>query len=604
VDIGELFDLCELGMTEKVKEFLDKNKLSPENIDIIDSSTDKSKMQLSSLSRIDHVHSHCANVELIKLFEEKGLKPEYEDIMYSMFHEERKDAVKYLIENYDIESMKPGIIYYHGYNEAKKYLPDNPIIFVILKKSIEYGLDFWIDEYREIFDSIDWVNLKYKYYLDLFYKDNFMLYRGKISKDLKERNQRRVDWLGTLLDYYNIYSFKLFKRFLLFREVELVEKYIAKDKEQFLAQKNLLSTMLRNLDSGSIGEYENDKASKLYKFSYEEEKRDKILQILMDNGYNFIERESDAFRILLTGKIELGVGSSRMSVCWDKDPFWSMLEKYASKEEVLYVLIDGFKKGEHSYLEYGDISEDDNEYKAIKLIEDGVKISAKRQVELLFKYSSDEMIYTMINRVICEKLANKNTAQEILKTLNHEDKGSYKIEDFFGSYIEYRKPILQLAEGEFLSSEKLKNYYVAYYFRTGDEIYNYLTNNKLEVAKLGKQMLRNNNWDGFEGVIRFVQDNECKYEETPLRTEYIIGIDHSVKRGAPESTVKFLLTLIERDINTEVSREFLENLIKFNLLNYIVPLGLFDIITKMEDAGISIDIFDFLRPEARIIFDF
>jgi hypothetical protein len=541
------------------------------------------------------------------------------------------DIFEYLLNRYDFENMEKKEDYLRGLEEATERMPENPIVFIMLKYAIKYGNKAMINRYLEEFQKIDWVNEKFvveNAFGD--YEKGVFEYIVNLSLDdgngyNKEQHQKSISWLNTLIDEYNIYKPSYISQLAIFREVELLKKYIAKDKNALLSQKNLLMGMMR-YQNGDDYEYKSPSDDKLlYTFNYKQKERDEILQLLLENGYNFIEKEPESFATLLTGKIPFKGEYERYNytIKVQSQAFWDMLEKYpnendvslfnlslsweqlqtldrlgyfSNKKEALFEIMTNFKQNGYAYNEYDEIEIDTHEYKALKLIEDGIKLTPTKQKDILLKYTQYNMqAYskeycdnnTMINKIICEKMANKQTADLILKDCVDEDKSIYDIERLFENYVEIKKPLFIHIQEQLLANDKLKDLYAQHYLRSEEEIYEYLKqkkeyytqkqklyNGKMgmkhlgDYGQMGEALIESQNFEGLRGVIKFIKENNLRFKDESLNIDLDI-IKKLMEQKAPKDVIEYMLTTLTEYTfyasYSGVDEKFLDNLINYEL---------------------------------------
>lgn len=590
------------------------------------------------------IYSYCATVELIQYVESLGVVPTYYDIINLGTNENSIDLFEYLLPRYDFASMDKKEDYLKGFNEAQALMPDNPVLFVVLKSALKYQRKAYIDKYIDAFKRIDWLadfviegafgdaREPLMEGIALRYIKEGGYYGATFEKGMQENTKA---WLNTLLEEYGIYDFRIFPTLLLYRATDLVEKYIQRDPQALMNERNLLSLMMYHTNGEDYKYKDYSKHKELYVFAYEEAERNKILSLLLRYGYNFIEREPEHFSQLLTGKIVLKEKRNAL-VHFDKTPFWQFLEQipntkkhslfhiemtwqelerlgqlgyFEKKEEALYELLNNFKKDGYAYNDYDEVDGvTSNEYKALALIKQGVTLSADQHVKLLLantEYNDaavrpeSRVNYSLVLKVLCEKLANQATLECLLVSLKSLD--SYRVKEFFQNYVEIKKPLLEKIQSEILAVESISLCYVNNYLRSEAEIFNYLESKKdvyldseatdnAQRTKIylgdywafGHQLLCSKNFEGFKGVIRFVDKYGLKYASGGAN--YINVLKNIMAQNAPKEVVDFIVNEITLYSPTgAMEQSFLDNLIKYEL---------FALIEKMREAGVDVDIKD------------
>jgi hypothetical protein len=597
-NLEKLHSACKLGNLDQAKEFV--LKVKKEDLE----------------GNWNTIYYYCSTVELVKLFEEKQIIPIYKDILSIMLDNDKVEVFDYLINKYDFANMKKSDDEEYDFEIALENMPNSPLIFVAIKKAFAKANKSYIDKYINEFKTIDWNN---KLFTDQWENDKYNVVdsavdfiRGEDDYS-KERTNKSVKWLNVLIDEYNIYNFSIMKNLIIFRQKELIQKYIKKDPEEFLKCQKLLENMTYHRDSSEKYEYQNDKENRYYRLTDKPEIRDEILHLLIKSGYNFIVKETQTFKELLTGKIDLKfprynygerLSDDLLPLSFDNNIFWEILEKNVNKsndkvslfsadldyeqiekleklnyltslEDVLLALIENF-------------DQDQNYQKAQKIVDRNIKLSTKQQVQLLLKSQYESQKNKNINKFICENLANEDTAKELLEII--KTKKAYDLENIFKNYVEIKKPIFKYIENEILSLENANELYAKYYLRTQDEIYNYLNttkeyyttpqknyNDKMEMVYLGDfrnfgyELLESQNYDGLKGVIKFVEENSLSFYN-PTKENYLDQIVKMVWNDAPSYVVEYLFSKINKYkfqySNYSIDKKFIEKLIEHKMYNF------------------------------------
>jgi hypothetical protein len=597
-NLEKLHSACKLGNLDQAKEFV--LKVKKEDLE----------------GNWNTIYYYCSTVELVKLFEEKQIIPIYKDILSIMLDNDKVEVFDYLINKYDFVNMEKSDDEEYDFDIALENMPNSPLIFVAIKKAFAKANKSYIDKYINEFKTIDWNN---KLFTDQWENDKYNVVdsavdfiRGEDDYS-KERTNKSVKWLNVLIDEYNIYNFSIMKNLIIFRQKELIQKYIKKDPEEFLKCQKLLENMTYHRDSSEKYEYQNDKENRYYRLTDKPEIRDEILHLLIKSGYNFIQKETSTFKELLTGKIDLKfprynygerLSDDLLPLSFDNNIFWEILEKNVNKsndkvslfsadldyeqiekleklnyltslEDVLLALIENF-------------DQDQNYQKAQKLVDRNIKLSTKQQVQLLLKSQYESQKNENINKFICENLANEDTAKELLEII--KTKKAYDLENIFKNYVEIKKPIFKYIEDEILSLENAKELYAKYYLRTQDEIYNYLNttkeyyttpqknyNDKMEMVYLGDfrnfgyELLESQNYDGLKGVIKFIEENNLSFYN-PTKENYLDHIIKMVWNDAPSYVVEYLFSKINKYkfqySNYSIDKKFIEKLIEHKMYNF------------------------------------
>jgi hypothetical protein len=293
---------------------------------------------------------------------------------------------------------------------------------------------------------------------------------------------------------------------------------------------------------------------------------------------------------------ENNISLFNINLNWEQLQTLDRLGYFTNKKEALFEIITNFKTNGYAYNEYDEIKDDTNEYKALKLIEDGIKLSPIKQKDILFKYTQYNMqAYrkeycdnnTMINKIICEKMANKQTANIILKALVDEDKSKYDIQRLFENYVDIKKPLFIHIQEQLLANDKLKDLYAQYYLRSENEIYEYLNqkreyytqkqklyNGKMgmkylgDYGQMGEALIDSQNFEGLRGVIKFITENNLLFRDPSYKIDLDI-IKKLMEEKAPKDVIEYMLTTLTEytfySSYSGVDKNLLDNLIKYEL---------------------------------------
>jgi hypothetical protein len=601
-NLEKLQSACKLGNLDQAKEFVSKAKKEDLEGDW------------------NTIYDYCSTVELVKLFEERQIIPIYKDILSIINDDSKVEVFDYLINKYDFTNMEKSNDEEYDFEIALENMPNSPLIFLAIKKAFAKANKAYIDKYINEFKSIDWNS---KVFTDQWGEDNYNVIdtavdfvRGE-DDYAKDRTNKSIQWLNVLIDEYNIYNFSIMKDLIIFRQKELIKKYIKKDPKEFLKCQKILENMAYHKSTSEEYEYKNDKENKHYRLTDKPEIRDEILYLLLDSGYNFIQKETQTFKELLTGKINLKFPQYNygkysydklFEIKFDHKIFWEILEKHPNKSdeqialfsiELDYEQIERLEKLNYlSSLEevlcelIENFEQDQNYQKAEKLVKKGVKLSIEQQTKLILKSTYDSQSSKNINKFICENLANEDTAKQLLETI--KTKKAFDLENIFKSYVEIKKPLFKYIENEILGLENAKELYAKYYLQTSDEIYNYLNtkkeyyttpqknyHDKMEMVYIGDfrnfgyELLESQNYDGLKGVIKFVEENSLSFYN-PTKENYLDQIVKMVWNDAPSYVVEYLFSKINKYkfqySNYSIDKKFIEKLIEHEMYDFAQKL--------------------------------